>query len=85
MYQPGAFHKICNSFFNYDASSGRPIATGNCLLHYMRSSKKKNHHMTPQSFYTCFQKTLRAVKLLDCCYEKELDDTKAKTIFFFFS
>ncbi len=38
--------------------------------------------MTPQSFYTRFQKALHDVKLLDCCYEKELDDTKAKIIFF---
>ncbi len=32
MYQPGAFHKICTSFFNNVASSGCPIAAGDCLL-----------------------------------------------------
>ncbi len=37
--------------------------------------------MTPQTFLTCFQKALCAVKLLDCCYEKELDDIKAKILF----
>ncbi len=26
---------------------------------------------------------MHAVKLLDCCYEKELDDNKAKIIFFY--
>ncbi len=39
--------------------------------------------MSPQSFYTRFQKALRAVKLLDHCYEKELDDNEAKIIFFY--
>ncbi len=43
---------------------------------------RKTHHMTPQSFYTRFQKAFRAVKILDHCYEKELDDTEAKIIFF---
>ncbi len=39
--------------------------------------------MSPQSFYTHFQKALRAVKLLDCYYEKELNDNEAKIIFFY--
>ncbi len=38
--------------------------------------------MSPHAFLTCFQKTLHAVKLLDCCWEKELDDMKAKICFF---
>ncbi len=82
-YQAGAFLKICNSFFDCVASSGRPIAADDCLLHYMCSGKKKPHHMTPQSFYTLFQKALCPVKLLDHCYERELDDTEAKIIFFY--
>ncbi len=32
-YQTNDFHKICNSFFNYVASSGCPISAGYCLLH----------------------------------------------------
>ncbi len=83
LFQPNAFHTICNTFFNYVASTGRPIATGDCLLHYMYSGKKKPHYMTPQSFYTRFQKALFAVKLLGRCCEKELDGTKAKSIFFY--
>ncbi len=82
-FQAGTFLKICNSFFNYVALSGCPIAAGDCLLHYMHSSKKKHHHMTPQSFYTCFQKALRAVKILDHCYEKELENTEFFIIFFY--
>ena len=39
--------------------------------------------MTPQSFYTCFQKALHAVKMLDRFYEKELDNNEAKIIFFY--
>ncbi len=81
-YQPCSFLKICNSFINYVALSGCPIAAGDYLLHNMHSGKKKPHYMTPQSFYTHFQKALHAVKLLDRCYEKELDDTEAKIIFF---
>ncbi len=38
--------------------------------------------MNPQSFYTRFQKALHAVKLMDHCYEKELNNTEAKIIFF---
>ncbi len=47
------------------------------------SGKKKPHTTTPQSFYTRFQKALHAVQLLDCHYEKELDDDKTKIIFFY--
>ena len=39
--------------------------------------------MTPQSFYTHFQKVFRAVKLLDHYYEEDLDDDEAKIIFFY--
>ncbi len=81
-YQAGAFLKICNSCFNYVALSGRLIAVDDCLLHYIHSGKKKPHNMTPQSFYTHFQKALCAVNLLDLCYEKELYDAEAKIIFF---
>ncbi len=83
MYQTNAFHKICNIFFNYVASAGWPIAAGNCLLHYMHSGKKKPHNMTPQSFYIRSQKALHAIKLLDCYYEKEVDNDNAKNIFFY--
>ncbi len=58
-FKPGAFKQICNSFFNYVASSGHPIAAGDCLLHYLCSGKKKPNTMT-----------LRAIKLLDHYYEK---------------
>ncbi len=40
MYQPGAFLKIRNSFFNYGASPGHPIAASDCLLHYLRRGNK---------------------------------------------
>ncbi len=39
--------------------------------------------ITPQPFYTRFQKAFHAVKLLDCCYERELDDDEAKILFFY--
>ncbi len=39
--------------------------------------------MSPQAFLTCFQKALQAVKLLDCCYEKELDNDKGKVLFLY--
>ncbi len=39
--------------------------------------------MSPQTFYTCFQKAIHTVKLLDHCYEKELDANKAKIVFFY--
>ncbi len=81
-FPSGLFLKIRNRLFNYLASSGRPIAAGDILLHYLRSGKKKSYTMSPQSFYTRFQKALRAVKLLDRCYEKELDNNVAKLIFF---
>ncbi len=74
MNKPDAFQKIRKTFFNHVASAGCPIVAGDFFLHYMRSGKKKPHNMTPQSFYTCFQNALHAVKLLDCCYEKELDN-----------
>ncbi len=77
----GVFLKIWNRFFNYLASTGCPIAAGDILLHYLRSGKKKPFDMSPQSFYTRFQKVLHAVKLLDRCYEKELDNKEAKIIF----
>ncbi len=80
-FPSGSFLKIWNRFFNYLASNGRPIAAGDSLLHYLHSGKKKAYTMSPQSFYTRFQKVLRAVKLLDHCYEKELDDNKAKLVF----
>ncbi len=38
--------------------------------------------MSPQTFDTSFQIVMHTVKLLDCCYEKELDNEKAKIIFF---
>ncbi len=82
-FQAGTFLKIRNSFFNYVASADCPITAGDCLLHYLRRGKKKPQNMTPQSFYTCFQKALRVVKLLDRCYEKDLNDDKAKIIFFY--
>ncbi len=79
---PDAFLKICNTFFNHAASTGCIIDIDNCLLHYMCSGKKKPQNMSPQTFYTCFQKALHAFKLLDCCYERDLDDNKAKILFF---
>ncbi len=48
------------------------------------SGKKKPRTMTPQSFYAGFQKALHVIKLLDQIYEKQLDDDKAKIIFFLF-
>ncbi len=48
----------------------------------MRSGKK-TQKMSPQSFYTHFQKALHAVKLLDNYYEKELDNDEANIIFFY--
>ena len=82
-YPKGAFLDIRNKFFNFLASDGRPIAAGDALLHYLRSGKKKASHVSPQSFYTRFQKALRAVKVLDRHYEKELDDDEAKIIFLY--
>ncbi len=41
--------------------------------------------MTPQPFYTRFQKVLHAIKFFDGCYEKELYNDKAKIIFFIYS
>ncbi len=35
--------------------------------------------MSLQAFLTCFQKELQAVKLLDYCYEKELDNAKQQS------
>ncbi len=82
-YPKGAFIDIRNKFFNSLASDGRPIAAGDALLHYLRSGKKKASQISPQSFYTRFQKALRAVKVLDRHYEKELDDDEAKIIFLY--
>ncbi len=81
-YKPEVFQTIHNTFFHHVASAGYPIATGDCLLHYMRSGKKEPQSMTPQSFYTHFQKALCAVNLLDHCYEKEFNNDKAKISFF---
>ncbi len=39
--------------------------------------------MKPQVFLTHFQKVLRAIKLLNHCYEKDLDDEEAKVLFFY--
>ncbi len=78
MYQHNAFQKIGNTFFNYVASDGCPVAAGNCILHYMHSGNKKPKSRSPQTFLTCFQKALHAVKLLDYCYKKEHENNKAK-------
>ncbi len=81
--QANAFLKIFDTFFNHVASTGCPVATGNCLLHYMYSGKKKPQNMSLQPFYTHFQNALHAVKLLDHCHEKDLDNNKSKIIFFY--
>ncbi len=83
MYKPNAFLKIRNTFFNHVASAIHPIAAGNCRLHYLYSGKKNPINMSPQTFYTSFHKALHAVKLLDCYYEKDLDDDRAKILFLF--
>lgn len=77
--------KFATLFLNKVASNGCPVANGNILLHYMQSGKKKPHCMASQSFLTRFQKVLDAAKLVDCCYEKELDDKEAKILFFIHS
>ncbi len=48
----------------------------------MSSGKKKLMNMSPQSFYTLFQKALCAVKLLDHCCKKELDNDKENILIF---
>ncbi len=83
-YKSDAFQKIWNTFFNYVASKGKSVAAGDCLLHCMHSGKNKSEKMTPQAFLTCFQKALWAVRRLDCCYEKKLDNKEAKVLFFYF-
>ncbi len=75
MYKPDTFHKICNTCFNHVASAGHPVAAGDCLLHYLCSEKKKLINISPKTFYTQFQKVIHAVQRLDCCYEKELNNT----------
>ncbi len=81
-YKPDAFQKFEIPFLTMWplASNGCLVAAGDCLLHYMHSGKKKHEKMSPQAFLICFQKALRAVKLLDHCYEKELDNDKAKVL-----
>ncbi len=66
-------------------SARHPIATGNCLLHHMCSGKKKSQHMSLQTFCSCFQEAMCAVKILDHCHEKNLDDNKNKILFFIYS
>ncbi len=83
LYKSGAFPQNLQQLFNHVASAGRHVATGGCLLHYMRRGKKKPATMSLQSFFTCIKKALHAVKLLDCCYEKELDNEEAKILFFY--
>ncbi len=82
-YKSDTFQKIHNTFFNHVASVGQHFAASDCLLHYMCSGKKKPQNMTLHSFYTCFQKVLHAVKLLDHCYEKDLDYDETKILFFY--
>ncbi len=79
-YKPEAFHKFCNTFFNNVASAERPVVAGNCLLHYMHSGKKKPQSMSPQTFYTGFQKAMHAAKQLDCCYFLDLDKDETKIL-----
>ncbi len=79
-FKPGAFKKIHNSFFNYVASSGRPIAAGDCLLHYLRSGKKKPNTMTPQSFYTRFQKAEPLVSSILVVISKKPRDKIVSTL-----
>ncbi len=55
-YKPAIFYKICNTFLDYMASNGRPVAAGDCLLNFMHSEKKKSKKVTPQAFLTHFQK-----------------------------
>lgn len=83
MYKDSAFQKICIAIFNFVASAGCPVAVGNVLLHYLCSGNKKPLTMSPQTFLTFFQKVLQVVKLVDCYYEKELDDKEAKILFFY--
>ncbi len=53
------------------------------ITYILVTGKRKSDKMTPKAFLTCFQKALQAVKLLDCCYEKELDDEEAKVLFIY--
>ncbi len=61
-------------FLNFVASDERPVVASDCLLHYMLCDKKKPFTMSPQHFLTHFHEALQEVKILDCCYKKELDD-----------
>ncbi len=81
-YKPNAFLKNCSTFLNHVASTGCPATTGDCLLHYLHSEKKKPQAMFPQTFYTHFLKALHAIELFNDCYNKDLDDNKAKILFF---
>ncbi len=58
------------------------LVTAFSVICIVARGKKKPQSMSPQSFYTRFQKALHAVKLLDRCYEKELDDAEAKSTYF---
>ena len=80
---PDAFKRIRNTFFNYVAAGGRDVAAGDMMLHFMRNNKKKPAAMSPQKFLTRFEKAMKAVKLLDRKYEKEMDDVEAKILFFY--
>ncbi len=50
-YTEEVFQNIHNTLFNFMASNGFLVDTGNCLLNYMHGGKKKPYHMTPQYSY----------------------------------
>ncbi len=83
-YKDNPFQKVCNTFFNFVTPKGCLLAAGNCLLHYMDDDKNNYHHISPQHFLLSFPESVCAIGLVNSCYNKELNNTKAR-IFFFYS
>ncbi len=71
-YKADVFHKAFNAFFNIVASDKQHI-------------NAHPYTISPQHFLTCFQKAVNAVKILDCCYKKDIDNEEAKICFLLLS
>ncbi len=75
-YKPSAFQKVCNTFFNYAASAGRPVAAGDCLLTTFLVAKRNLRPCLLKPFSPASRK--HCVLLIFCTIEMKKNLTRMK-------
>ncbi len=76
------FKMFATTFFTLWPPQDSPMSLAIDSFTTCMMEKRKPTTYHPNIFSHASRKAMQAVNLLDCCHEKELDDEKAKILFF---